>query len=281
MSSQEPTIRKAFEIMGRHFALFALFVVLSACGSKGGSTTGTSAGTSSATIGASTKPKLDIVIFQDNPDSIMNALGQVKPQLQSFLPELNANWDFRFIVLPLQSTQALSAKYVVAADCSSVAGAAQCLSPSDASVFDGLDGDGGWIAPCENSWIAPCNQATSNLGFQNIQASIRSLGASGFIRSDAALSMVVISNGDDASGLSVFAYANWFQALKSPSALVRFYSVVAAQGYAACYGGGGTQAGTRYMEMAALGKSYDLCGAGLPNVLSELTSNLSKAYQIQ
>mgnify|MGYP003353314244 CR=1 FL=1 len=47
------------------------------------------------------KPKLDLIVFQDNSDSLTNAMTQIKPQLASFLSRLDTNWEYRVVVLPL------------------------------------------------------------------------------------------------------------------------------------------------------------------------------------
>ena len=76
------------------------------------------------------KPKLDLVIFQDDSDSIANAMEQLKPQLANFLSSLDTSWEYRVLVLPLlRNNVPISSKYVIATDCSTVTGVGRCLSP--------------------------------------------------------------------------------------------------------------------------------------------------------
>jgi hypothetical protein len=242
------------------------------------------------------KPKLDLVIFQDNSDSMANAMAQLKPQLSNFLSQLDTNWEYRVIVMPLLSTQNISSKVALATDCAGVP-AGGCVTASGVSYFNSLSGDSGWI----NSR----NSSTGNvdLGFQNMNYNINHLISSGFLRSDASLAMMIISNNDDHSGVSYItrpdgattsidynsattinsfnAYKSYFQSVKASTHLERLYSVVAAQSYSDCYGGGRTWAGIRYMNMAAAlgGVSYDLCNNGLSSVLYDIRSRLVTVVQ--
>ncbi len=250
------------------------------------------------------KPKLDLVVFQDNSDSIANAMAQLKPQLSSFLAAMDANWEYRVIVMPLLFQQTVSQKFMIATDCSGVVGVSRCLTPSEVGIFNSTLGD--------SAWINSRNSATGNtdLGFNYMNLNINNLTAAGVLRPDSLKAMVVISNNDDATNVaysvrpdgavvsidytspvtinSFNAYKNYFLNLKHAPAdpvpgisLAKFYSVVAAQRYSDCYGGGMTWTGKRYMDLAdALGgSSYDLCNGGLPNVLNDIRSSLATVVQ--
>ncbi len=243
------------------------------------------------------KPKLDLVIFQDNSDSMANAMAQVKPQLSAFLSALDTNWEYRVVVLPLLSQQHINSKTVLATDCTGVP-AGGCVGPSSVAYFNSLVGDSGWITSRDSS------VGNQDPGFQNMQANINSLVGAGFLRNDAAHSFLVISNNDDHSGVtynyrpdgaitginyssattinSFNQYKNYFQSVAASIHLDRFYSVVAAQSYTDCYGGGRTWAGIRYMNMAAAlgGVSYDLCQGSLPNVLNDIRARLVTVVQM-
>jgi hypothetical protein len=243
------------------------------------------------------KPKLDLVIFQDNSDSMYNALGQFKPQLQDFLSQLDTNWEYRVVVLPLLFQQSMSSKYVIATDCSSVTGVGRCLSPSEVGTFNSVYGDAGWILT-DNT-----QTGNSDLGFYNMNYNINNLIGSGFLRPDALKSFMVLSNGEDNTNVAYLrrvdgaitsidynspttinsfnAYKNYFMSLKSSIALQKFYSVVSAQRYSDCWGGGMTWQGKRYMDMASAlgGASYDLCGGGLSSVLNDIHGSLQVVVQ--
>jgi hypothetical protein len=246
------------------------------------------------------KPKLDLVIFQDNSDSIATAMGKLKPQLASFVSQLDANWEYRVVVMPLLYQTSYSAKYVLATDCSTVTSAAGCTS--SASAFNGLGGDSGWI----NSQ----NSAAGNtdLGFAYMNYNINNLASSGFLRSDSTKAFMIVSNGEDHTNVSYKTqvgygsqqfidynssitqnsfnlYLNYFNGLKSSIQLSKMYAVVAAGNYSSCFGGGNgdgqTYAGTRYQTMAQDigGVSYDLCGGGLNNVLNNISTSLKTVVQ--
>jgi major membrane immunogen (membrane-anchored lipoprotein) len=241
------------------------------------------------------KPKLDLVIFQDNSDSIANAMAQLKPQLSSFVSQLDTNWEYRVVVMPLLSQTTLNSKYVLATDCTTVSGAAGCTN--SASAFNNLGGDSGWL----NSR----NSATGNtdLGFANMNYNINNLTA-GFLRPDSLKVFMIVSNGEDNTNVayktmvgygnqtfidynssvttsSFNAYFNYFKGLKSSISLSKLYAVVAAGNYSNCWGGGSTFAGTRYMTMAQNvgGASYDLCGNGLSGVLTDISTSLKTVVQ--
>lgn len=246
------------------------------------------------------KPKLDLVIFQDNSDSIAMAMGKLKPQLASFVSQLDTNWEYRVVVMPLLYQTSFSYKYVLATDCSTVTGAAGCTT--SASAFNALGADSGWI----NSQ----NSAAGNtdLGFAYMNYNINNLTSGGFLRSDSTKAIMIVSNGEDHTNVayktmvgygtqqfidynssvtqnSFNSYLTYFNGLKSSIQLSKMYAVVAQGNYTSCFGGGSgdgaTFAGIRYMTMAQDigGVSYDLCGGGLNSVLNDISSSLKTVVQ--
>jgi hypothetical protein len=243
-------------------------------------------------------PKLDVVIFQDNSSSMIQPNAIVQSQLNGFLSGLQSSWDYRFIVLPLQSTQPIGSKYVVAADCSSVHGVANCLSPSQIGAFNGLGGNSGWITSIDSSI------GSTDYGFQNMASNISALNNAGFLRQDAVVAMVVVSNGEDISGgvnyitrpdgssggidyngaqtiASFNSYYNWFKAMKAAVPLVRMYAAVSSSTNNNCYGGRAFM-GERYMTMAQDlgGMSVDICSGSLNQVLNDFSGQLQTVTQV-
>jgi hypothetical protein len=232
-----------------------------------------------------TKPKLDIIVFQDNSDSVMfGPIGTLMPQMHAFLNGINQDWDFHFTVLPLLNQQSITSKYVVANDCSGINGVQSCLSPGQSSTFNNQSYDYGWIKTV-NSAVG-----NSDFGFYNIKAHLQNpnLTNSGFLRPDAALAIVVLSNGDDVDGVSYYyrddghmvydyalnsapftTYQNFFANFKGASVLSKFYSVVSPGG--TCYGHSSFN-GVRYRTMSdRLGsRAYNLCSGELSSVLASL-----------
>jgi hypothetical protein len=250
-----------------------------------------------------TKPKIDIVVFQDNSSSMTTPINTLKGQLDSFLAGMDSRWDYHFIVLPLQSVMAVnSSKYVVAQNCADIVGSNKpiCLSTSQISTFNNTPAGMDW------GWIRTTNVAvgSTDLGFGNIWNSLNqsSMSSTGFLRPDAALAMVVISNGEDVSGVSYYDpdgdgtseldynsatsqasvanYKSAFESIKGGAGLSRFYSVVATNNYGNCYGGGAWR-GYRYMDMSIrLGSQYyDVCAGGLSSVLSDIGSQLNSMIE--
>jgi hypothetical protein len=232
-----------------------------------------------------TKPKIDIIVFQDNSDSVMYThINKIRPQMESFVNGLNGSWDFRFIVLPLLSQKTLNSKYVISSDCSGISGILACLPPSQASTFNYSSGDYGWINSA-NSAIGSQDKGFQNM-YYNLQSS--SMVNSGFLRPDAALAVIVLTNGEDIDGMTYHDpdgdgtpqlnynsgvsqynfYRDYFENFKGTPSLMRFFSVVSD-------GSCGIN-GRRYRDMAdELGsRSYNLCNSEMNSVLSNIGSQM-------
>ncbi len=155
----------------------------------------------SATAVASqyTRPKIDILFVQDNSDSMRTPLASLKSQLNGFLTSMSKSWDIHFTVVPLQSRLSLDSKYIVAQDCSTIS-SPYCLNLSQVSSFNNAP------AGTTYAWINAFNTATANTdpGFAMTQANLAdpSVASTGFLRPDAALAVVMLTNGNDASGIT-------------------------------------------------------------------------------
>lgn len=252
-----------------------------------------------------TKPKIDIVVFQDNSDSVMfGPIETLKPQMNSFLNNLGTKWDYNFTVFPLLNSNVnstlnmavmpINQKYVVSSDCTKISGVMGCLNASQASTFNNANGDAGWIRST-NSRVG-----SSDNGFRTIQNTMAQTGmaASGFLRPDAALAIIVMSNGNDIEGMTFFDnggsgnpqpdpnsgigtlnyYQSVFAAYKGNYALSRFFSVVSSS--SSCYSRAAFD-GYRYRQMSAMlsSESYDLCSGGLSYTLSSITAQLQTVIE--
>lgn len=263
--------------------------LLSACGNTkyAKQTHGGSASANNLTV--TIKPKIDVVVFQDDSDSIIRngPLEALKPQMASFLSNMSNQWDYRFTVMPLLTTNLrITSKYVVASDCSSVTNVMGCLAPSQYSTFNNSSGDYGWI-----------NSANfvggDDRGFKTMETHIDRMKSSGFLRSDAALAIIVLSNADDLEGVALAQrsdgywerqyggsaetssfsyYYNYFAAVKGSALLSKFYPVV-VNSSGSCLNG---YFGQRYVRMADyLGsRAYNICGGELNSSLNDIKQQL-------
>jgi hypothetical protein len=268
--------------------------LLSACGNTkyAKQTHGGSASANNLTV--TTKPKIDVVVFQDDSDSIIRngPLETLKPQMASFLSNMSGDWDYRFTVMPLLTTNLqINSKYVVSTDCSSVTNVMGCLAPSQHSTFNYSSGDYGWI-----------NSANfvggDDRGFATMVTHINRMRNSGFIRPDAALAVIVLSNADDLEGVgyttrndgvvvrdyntsaeqtSFNNYYSYFSTLKGSSMLSKFYPVV-VNSSGSCLNG---YYGKRYVEMAnALSsRAYNICNGELNSSLNDIKQQLVAVTQ--
>lgn len=244
-----------------------------------------------------TKPKIDILIAQDNSPSMTQPVATVKTQLDSFLNGMDSRWDFHFTVVPLQKVYPLASKYIVAQNCSDIR-TQYCIPASNKAAFNNTP------SGTEYGWINTIDQGTGNFdeGFKNLKANLQhaDMVNTGFLRPDAALAVIVLSNGEDVSNMvypqdwmdrgdgvmvpnfnsanavnSFNDFRDTVSTLKGGLGMARFYGVVARNNYSNCYGGP-TWQGTRYMNMAnALsGNHYELCNGELSTVLSNIKYQL-------
>lgn len=244
----------------------------------------------SAVAGQYTKPKIDIIIFQDNSDSMTNSLQYIKPQLTSFLNSIDSRWDYHFTVMPLLYKMTMNQKFMAAQDCT---GLSNCIT---ASQFNSAPGDTGWI----NSNV---RNGSNDFGFQYMQQNLSDAGmtSSGFLRSDAALATIVVSDGNDISAAhyttnaggqvildgpatqaGLNSYVSYIAGLKPSNLMSKFYAVVPpgnANDLTNCYGSQ-VYAGSSYSYVSTMlgvqnSLTYNVCsGNALTGVLANIGSQL-------
>ncbi len=248
---------------------------------------------------AYTKPQADIVVFQDDTDSVMlqGPIQHLKGQMQHFLSRMNNEWDVHFTVLPLTRQKALGGKYIVAQDCSSILAGYSCLNLSQIGYFNNASGDAGWIQTVNSG------TGSNDRAFENINANLRqnAMVSSGFFRPKAATFVVVVSNGEDTTQVayapgpggtmeldytsattinSFQQYKNLIKNVKGNLSPLKFYSVVSMNLVDNCQGGRAFR-GKRYMDMSdALGsKYYDICAGGLTGVMNDIANQMQVTVQ--
>jgi hypothetical protein len=276
-------------------ALLITLSLFTACGKVKYQKTEISA---SAVAGQYTKPKIDIVIFQDNSDSMNVPIQYIKPQLVNFLNSINSSWDYHFTVMPLLYKATMSQKYMASSDCT---GLQNCIS---ASQFNSALGDTGWI----NSNI---RNGSNDFGLEYMRQNLTDPGmmSSGFLRSDAALASILVSDGNDIStvhytqnaggqtiidvnatnaGLST--YINFIAGFKPSALMSKFYAVIApgnSNDLTQCYGTQVFGSGSYSFVSSALGiknsLAYNICsGSALTGVMNDIGGQLQAlvaAYQ--
>ncbi len=96
----------------------------------------------------------------------------------------------------------------------------------------------------------------------------------GFLRADAALHVLVISDEDDQSPGTVESYGNGFRAIKGPANpdLFRFHAIVGKPNQTNCPDGSYAEPGLRYREVAAQtgGKTGDICTNDFEGLLADI-----------
>ncbi|MFT5434275.1 MAG: hypothetical protein ACI9OJ_004988 [Myxococcota bacterium] len=129
--------------------------------------------------------------------------------------------------------------------------------PETVCATDSACGDTG--SACTTSMIAP---ATSFCGHANME----------FLRSDASLEIIFVSDENDVSAFSVSTYIDFFKALKGPknTELLHAHAIVGDEGN--CSGGGNGLDGARFREVADAtgGLFQSICGLDWSQTLTAI-----------
>ncbi len=287
-------------------ALFSLMVTGGACGKTKFNPTSSdiqATGPGSYTIPA----KVDIILAEDDTGSISEAYDQISAQIPGFVASLEqSGWDYHFVNIPLTTdrpiTQALASHY----DSNwgsqwTPAYPGQSATASGmlpASIFRRPESFSAMISRGDVDYTNSKN--ATEWGFDNIETAISvEAKAAKVLRSDAMLVIMVISTGQDTSGVTLCArsdsdstgqvmvpcagsdaasfnsYYTYFKGLR-PSGRVKFYAAV-ANGEKNCLGNAQTFAGTRYQQMAynLSGQFYNICQQNVSTVFSSLVNDLA------
>lgn len=269
--------------------------------------------------------KVDIVFAEDDTGSIMEAYPDLTAQIPGFLEGLKENgWDYHFATIPLTQTrefnQILASNY-------DGNWATEVSTSLWAAPFPGADFLDPKIRINQRYFRTPQSysdflnpQDLSNSyaqyepGFQRIREFFNldpsdtdrnlNLSESKFLRPDALSIVVVVSNGEDSSGVtfceresdgrigpceemgypedgtmesSFQEYRSSFLSLArgDQTANFKFYAAVATSDNGSCLGSRAYR-GNRYIRMAGelAGGIYDLCSQPISTVLEGLSQNL-------
>lgn len=242
-------------------------------------------------------PKVDILLAVDDTGSTSGLQAELQTSVRNFVSELQAQgWDYRLAVIPLTAETGISAITTSKFDPN---WGSQWVSPYPGALQNSVPSVPSYLfVPTDRFSVAvPLNTSISGQepGLQNIgnilnQSSTRT----NFLRDDAILATVVLSNGED-SYVYCPPYAT--NCLPAPSldslvsrirsakgtalaSTVRLYSVVNTYGSRVTNcrlaDDGVANAGTRYMSAASslLGSSYNVCTQPLSTVLAGIKTNL-------
>lgn len=284
--------------LGRLLLLLAICIGLSSCAKRRFDKQEFEA---QATADVYTKPKVDIIFFQDTSSGTIRALPAFKSQFDQFVLGLAEEMDFRIVVLPLQGNADLRDRLILASDCGGVS-SQFCMSAEERSNFNNAS-SGSWLP------VDPSNGSFDEAFFyikSNLTNAVSS--STNFLRPDALLATVVFTNGNDATDVAytkrvdgqvvvnpsaaqtiasendfrdfLLGNAPYANILKIGPGLSQFFAVVAPYRTSNCNGDEAFQ-GWRYTNIAShnyslmgqsyyLGRTYDICGAGLQNTLNDI-----------
>ena len=271
-------------------------------------------------------PKVDVLLAQDNSGSAILASDTINNATQSLMKTLDAqNWDYRFAVAPLVPDSSWTGIKSITA------------SRQDGNWNSHPEGSTGWSAPFPgadpafadkvdplrfvwtdhfNSFISSYNTGAraDEPGFQSIQNTLTSEAnlpgnTSKLIRSDAMLLVLVLTTGEDTSGVNNTCHPpgqpntnvycndgsketsytnnlNFFKGLKKDATtgvlapqLVKFYAATLTDNYNNCLGHY-AWVGQRYQQMASDlgGQHYDICSS---SAVQSMFSDAAAGLQAQ
>lgn len=257
-------------------------------------------------------PKVDILLAEDDTGSMSEAYAQISTQMPGFLNNLQSRgWDYHFATIPL--TKYRQPQQVVASQFDSNWGS-QWI-PAFPGATPGLPGTVSATAfrrPDTGAYTefltkTDINNSLSGKepGFQNIRTTFENgFGTTQFLRSDALLVVIGLSNGEDTSGVAICtppggvpgpcnlngepdpgnsaetsfqAYKAYFQSLKADPSQFKFFAAASAihTSTNACLGGTGWPS-ARYPRMAREtgGVAYDICSQPVASVLDGMSNDL-------
>jgi hypothetical protein len=269
----------------------SLLAALSSCGKQSFDVVQSQQDTGAAGS-TSIAPKVDILLAVDNSGSTYGVQGALNASIRNFLVGLNSqNWDFRVTAIPLVGTPSISQISASKYDANTASGwvAPYPGAPSTSTIPRSM-----FVSP-ENYQVSVNSQSTDGKepGLANIGTALASSNAQNFfIRKEAILAVVVISNGEDSSdgvdyssGYPYLPYTNVsttvLNKIKNAKGSALANSVhlipVVSNGNRTCYGEAAWN-GSRYkMAGAALGghAPIDLCANTMTSVLTQLKTQLS------
>jgi len=242
-------------------------------------------------------PKVDILLAVDDTGSTSGLQAELQTSVRNFVNELQAQgWDYRLAVIPLTAGTGITAITTSKFDPN---WGSQWIAPYPGATQNGVPAvPSNLFVPTDRFSVAvPLNTTISGQepGLQNVgnvlnQAATRT----SFLRNDAILATVILSNGEDSYSYcppyatncaptpSVSTLVDRIRNAKGAAlaSTVRLYSVVNTYGYRVTNcrlaDDGVSNAGTRYVQAASSlgGSSYNVCTQPLSTVLAGIKSNV-------
>jgi hypothetical protein len=240
-----------------------------------------------AAVGYQTVPaKLDLMLVVDNTPSFGFPYAEFQNSLPSLVSQLaSQGWDYHITAIAMApgntSTYTYQAISRVLVDPNKNY---QYDPNSGAPNYGYVSTDYAVTHPSHLNVVFPINYniGSSEQTLRGIRDSL-STDRAGFVRDDAQLAVVVISNGDDASGSSTSYWASAIAsaARKSNARQIQFFPVVSNYyvGDRSCWGAN-ANVGRRYLEIANLFNTlaptaYDVCrNSSMSQIVNVLVSQL-------
>lgn len=243
--------------------------------------------------GSTIAPKVDLVLAIDNTGSTYSVQAGLNASIRNFLTQLNAqNWDFRVTAIPLTGTATISQISASKFDANS----ANWVAPYPGAPHTSTIPRSMYVAP-ENFQVSVNTTTTDGVenGLRNIGAALASANArTYFIRPEAILAIVVLSNGEDSSdGVDYSAYPSLpFSAISSDvlngiknakgaslASSVHLLPVVSSGSrFCSALGGGTAWDAVRYRSAGSqIGghTAINICTTPMSDVLSQIQSQVA------
>ncbi len=266
-------------------------------------------------------PKVDVILAQDNSGSAIAGKAIIQSAMSSLMQSLEAKgWDYRFSVVPLVPSASYAGISQIAASSYDSNWGASWKAPfpgAEIQYADRVDPARFRSSAQFSGYLSEINLGAGAIenGFDSILQNIRSeqnpwgvvaSNAAKLVRNDALLVTLVLSTGDDTSGIRFHSEASpcndgftrrngdkcpasvetsyqdrlaQMRALKPLAELHRFYAAVVPVNTSNCLNQR-VFAGERYQRMAKDlgGKSFDICSSGS---IEAMVSDVAASLQVQ
>lgn len=203
--------------------------------------------------------QVDVLWVIDNSRSMSESIAKVEDNFSVFLGQFqNLQLDYQMAIITTDMSEAAESGRIQGSIITQNTPQNTALSTFIQSVGFGGSGDEMGFEATQKALSAPLINSENT----------------GFLRSNASLSVIVISDEDDSSVMDAPAFVTWLLSLKSDPNQIRFNGFVGLSLGSNSPGCSITSVGTKYIEAAARtqGFAIDLCISNYDTALQELSS---------
>jgi hypothetical protein len=203
---------------------------------------------------------VDVLWVVDNSGSMEESVGKLKADFDAFMNVFTAlGLDFHLGVVTTDM------------DNPSMKG----LLQGSPNYIDSTYGDPvGWFGDTANVGSGGSGDERGlDAAYTAMTDPLKSSDNAGFLRSDSAIAVIVVSDEDDSSSMSSGTYTKWFESLRSDTSMTTFNSIVGDSGLGCFENWVEASAGTKYIEItdATGGAFLSICSADFEDAVTTIS----------